>query len=79
MVRIPHIGLVNVVAGREVAREFLQDALRPSSIADALEPLLDTRSPQRERVVGQLAAVRAKLGEPGASLRVAQIASEMAG
>jgi lipid-A-disaccharide synthase len=79
MVRIPHIGLVNVVAGHEVAREFLQDALRPSSIADALEPLLDRSSAQRQRVVDQLAGVRARLGEPGASRRVAQIASELAG
>jgi lipid-A-disaccharide synthase len=79
LVRIPHIGLVNVVAGHEVAREFIQDALRPSSIADALEPLLDPASPQRARVVEQLAAVRARLGEPGAALRVAHIASEMIG
>ena len=79
MVKIPHIGLVNVVAGREVAREFIQDALRPSSIADALEPLLDSNSPQRARVVGQLAEVRAKLGEPGAASRVAKIAVEMIG
>jgi lipid-A-disaccharide synthase len=79
MVRIPHIGLVNVVAGHEVAREFVQDALRPSSIADALEPLLDISSPQRTRVLAQLAEVRARLGEPGAAARVASIASEMVG
>jgi lipid-A-disaccharide synthase len=79
MVRIPHIGLVNVVAGHEVAREFVQDALRPSSIADALEPLLDISSPQRTRVLAQLAEVRAKLGEPGAAARVASIAAEMVG
>ena len=29
VVKIPHIGLVNVVAGREVAREFVQDAVVP--------------------------------------------------
>jgi lipid-A-disaccharide synthase len=41
MVKIPHIGLVNVVAGREVAREFVQDDLEGRAMADALIPLLD--------------------------------------
>jgi CelD/BcsL family acetyltransferase involved in cellulose biosynthesis len=37
-VKIPHIGLVNVVAGRQVAPEFVQDALKPRDVADALAP-----------------------------------------
>ena len=76
-VRIPHIGLVNVVAGREVAREFVQDAFRPDAVADALMPLLDQTSTQRAHMVADLAAVRAKLGEPGAASRVAAIADGM--
>jgi lipid-A-disaccharide synthase len=79
VVKIPHIGLVNVVAGREVAREFLQDALRPSSIADALEPLLELNGRHRARVLSQLAEVREKLGKPGAARRVAAMASELIG
>ena len=76
VVRIPHIGLVNVVAGREVAREFVQDALRPPRVADALEPLLDAGA-DRTRALAGLAHVRAKLGTPGAAARVAKIAAEM--
>ena len=49
LVRIPYIGLVNVVAGREVAPEFVQDALVPSRVADALAELLDPRSPAAQR------------------------------
>ncbi|OYV69398.1 MAG: lipid-A-disaccharide synthase, partial [Gemmatimonadetes bacterium 21-71-4] len=45
LVKIPHIGLVNVVAGRGVAPEFVQDALQPTAVADALEPLLRADSP----------------------------------
>jgi lipid-A-disaccharide synthase len=78
LVTIPHIGLVNVVAGRQVAREFVQEALRPSSVADALEPLLDPRSRERAALLAGLDEVRAKLGSPGAAARVARMVSELA-
>jgi lipid-A-disaccharide synthase len=78
LVRIPNIGLVNVVAGRQIAREFVQDALVPRDVADALEPLLDPASVTRSAMLEELAAVRAKLGAPGAAKRVAEIAIGMA-
>ena len=77
LVRIPHIGLVNVVAGREVAREFVQDALRPRDVADTLGPLLDHESPERERALDGLADVRSRLGTPGAAARVARMAADL--
>jgi len=78
MVTIPHIGLVNVVAGREVAREFVQDNLRPLPVARELEGLLDHENPERQRVLDGLAEVRGMLGSPGAAARVATMASELA-
>lgn len=78
VVRIPHIGLVNVVAGREVAREFVQDALEPFAVSDELQRLLDHRSVRRADVVRGLAEVRAKLGTPGAAERVARMALDIA-
>ena len=78
LVKIPHIGLVNVVAGREVAPEFVQDALQPAKVADALEPLLDERSARRAEMVKALAGVRDLLGTAGAAARVAAMAAELA-
>ena len=77
VVRIPHIGLVNIVAGREVAPEFVQDALTPAAVAGALVPLLDEHSPARASMLARLAEVRERLGEPGAARRVAEIADGM--
>jgi lipid-A-disaccharide synthase len=79
LVKVPHIGLVNVVAGRGVAPELVQHALTPHAAADALEPLLDPRSPARRRMLDDLAEVRGKLGTPGAAERVARMAAELAG
>jgi lipid-A-disaccharide synthase len=77
LVRIEHIGLLNIVAGRTVAPEFVQDAFQPAVVAAALEPLFDRESVARRTMVDGLAEVRAKLGAPGASMRVAAMAAEM--
>ena len=77
LVKIPNIGLVNVVAGREVAREFVQEDIVPRKIAVELAQLLDATSAERARVLEGLAEVRGKLGSPGAALRVAQMASDL--
>jgi len=78
LVRIPHIGLVNVVAGREVAPEFVQDALVPSRVADTLAELLDPRSARRATMIDDLQRVRASLGEAGAAERVAHMITALA-
>ena len=77
VVTIPHIGLVNVVAGRAVSPEFVQGAFRPDRVATALVPLLDANSPERAAAVQELSAVRDRLGTPGAAQRVAQMALEL--
>lgn len=77
LVTIPHIGLVNVVAGREVAREFVQDDFDPDEVARTLHPLLDHGSGARATMVEALRTVRDALGESGAAERVARLALEM--
>lgn len=78
LVKIPNIGLVNVVAGRRVAQEFVQDALQSQAVAEALAPLLDDASLQRRQMVAELDGVRRMLGQPGAGRRVAEIAHALA-
>jgi lipid-A-disaccharide synthase len=79
LVTIPYIGMVNVVAGRGIAPEFIQNAVRPAAMADALVPLLEEGSAVRATEVAELAKVRAALGTPGAAERVAEMASRLAG
>ncbi|MBA3645358.1 MAG: lipid-A-disaccharide synthase [Gemmatimonadaceae bacterium] len=76
VVTVPHIGLVNVVAGREVAPEFIQDDIKAKSITAALTKLLDA-GPAREKALAGLAEVKEKLGSAGAADRVSAMASAM--
>lgn len=74
---IRYIGLVNLVVDRSVAPEFIQNAMQPVAMANALAPLLVHGSPARTMMLGDLADVRAALGEVGAADRVARMALEM--
>jgi lipid-A-disaccharide synthase len=78
VVTIDRIGMVNIVAGRMIAPEFVQDGVVPTRMAEALATLLDTASAERARAVEGLDEVRRMLGTPGAAGRVAQLASTMA-
>jgi len=78
VVKISYIGLVNVVAGREVAREFVQSALEPRAVATELGRLLDDTQ-YRETQQAALLEVHARLGTPGAAMRVAEMISGLAG
>ena len=74
---ISYIGLVNLVLGRSVAPEFIQNEMQPLAMANALEPLLTHGSLERTAMLAALADVRAALGAPGAGERVARVALEM--
>ena len=71
LVKIPWLGLPNVLAGREIAREFLQDDAQPEPIAEEIFRLLEDASAREEQQHAQ-AAVIASLGERGAARRAAE-------
>lgn len=71
VINIPNIGLPNIVAGRQILPELLQENFTPDNVANtAVELLAPERRPQLE---ADLAFMKARLGEPGAVKRVAQL------
>ncbi|MGH8046698.1 MAG: lipid-A-disaccharide synthase [Chthoniobacterales bacterium] len=71
LVKINHLGIVNILAGRTVVREFIQDAATPTALAgEALRLLNDPAA--REKLSAELAAVVATLHGEGASTRAAR-------
>lgn len=76
LIKVPFIGLPNIVAGQEVAREFVQDAADPQILGAALNRILS--DPAHAAALRQgLVLVKEKIGPGGCSERVAQMAVEM--
>ena len=76
LVRVPHVALVNLVAGEAVVPELVQGAFTAERIAGEAELLL---SGAGEGQLRGLAEVRRRLGEAGASQRAAQAVLAVAG
>lgn len=78
LIRIPYLGMVNILADRQVVREFIQHAATPATLADEGLRLLNGTE-ARQRLSDDLASVTSALGgEAGnpASLRAARAVLE---
>lgn len=73
VVKIPYIGLVNIVAGKKIVPEFIQRKVKPHTIAHEVVFMLNNKKP-RQKMVEELEKVKEKLGSPGASRRAAEVA-----
>lgn len=72
MIKIPNIGLVNVVAGRRIVEELLQKDVHPSRLVPVMKELLFDET-KRQQLKADFAKVRGSLGTPGAAGRVADL------
>ena len=68
VIKIPFIGLVNIVAGKKVAEELIQNDANAVKIANATESALFN-----QQTIEDLAAIKTLLGTSGASQRAAQV------
>jgi len=76
VVKVKHIGLVNLVAGEEVVPELIQDEVTPHRLAREVIALLEGGR-RKENMIKKLGMVKERLGKGGASKRTARIALEM--
>ena len=78
VIKVPYLGLVNLVAGESVAPELIQDEVTPERLAMAGESFL-TDGALRQQTIGKLKMVKENLGRGGASERTARIVVGMMG
>jgi len=76
VIDVPHIGLVNLVAGEEVVPELIQHEVTAESLAREVEIIIEDRDLQ-VKMKDKLKMVKEGLGRGGASKRTAEIALEM--
>jgi len=75
-VRVPHFGLINLVADRRLVPELLQDEVTGTSLAARLAPLL-ADGEERDRVLAGYAELTERLGPSGATARTAGLAEDL--
>ena len=73
LIHVEHIGLVNLIAEKRIVPELIQNEVTPENIADHVMNMLN-HPEQMEETVSELIQARNRLGKPGASDRVADIA-----
>jgi len=78
VVKVPYVGLVNLVAGEEVVPELIQDEVTPRGLADKALAILEDENKKAD-MINNLRMIKERLGGPGASLRTARIALQMMG
>jgi lipid-A-disaccharide synthase len=76
LVRTPMFAMVNLIAGKRVVPELVQNDFTPERVAKEAIRLLDSPEARAEILQG-LAEVREKLGPPGAIERGADIIAAM--
>lgn len=78
LIRVPCIGLVNLVAGRKIVPELIQYQANPDRIASVAEEIMENPR-RRESMRRELLKIKDKLGDPGSSGRAAGVVMEMLG
>lgn len=73
---LEHVGLVNIVCGKRLVPELIQEEASPANIADAVARMLNDPG-YHDEIRGGLTEMRNRLGETGASARAASVVMEM--
>lgn len=76
IIKLPYIGLVNIISGKKIIEEFIQYRAKPQAIATYITEILN--NPRRITALKDgLSKIRYLLGEKGASKRAAGIIADL--
>jgi len=76
LVSIKHLGLVNIIPGKEIVREFIQQNAKPEDIKKEALKLLNDKT-YYDSMQHELSLIRQQLGDGDGSKNVAELAYKM--
>jgi lipid-A-disaccharide synthase len=71
-IKVKNIGLVNIIAGKTIVPELIQNEANPQRLAELADQLLDDLN-ARARMKLALSRIKSQLGAPGAAERAARL------
>jgi lipid-A-disaccharide synthase len=77
LIKVPFIGMVNILAKVPVTLELVQNQVTAERLAQAIEPLI-YNDEIRQQMISKLSKIKKQLGQPGAGKRVANKILELA-
>lgn len=78
LIKIPYIGLPNIIAGRRIVREFVQRDANAQALYDEISRILTDRD-YAETMRTELSELKASLGHGGGSANMADLVEQMLG
>jgi len=76
-IKVPYIGMVNILAGESVAVELIQNQVNPEQLAQELESLIYNNN-IRQEMISKLLKTKEQLGQSGSGKRIAGKILELA-
>jgi len=78
LIRVPHLGIVNIVTSRDIMPERIQQHMRPMELAATIDPLMND-TPERKVMLDHFRELEHSLGTGRPADRVAEIILEEIG
>ncbi|MCX5856329.1 MAG: DUF354 domain-containing protein, partial [Deltaproteobacteria bacterium] len=76
IITVKHIGLANIIAGKTIVPELIQDEANPERIAAEVTGILNDKT-RMDEIKTELNKITETLGQPGAAERTARLAYDM--
>ncbi len=74
MIKVAHIAMINLIAGRALVPELIQNSFTPRNVYDSVVELFDNRD-RRDALVRELSEIRDRMGRGKGAARVAEVVS----
>ncbi|MFL2983813.1 MAG: lipid-A-disaccharide synthase [Candidatus Neomarinimicrobiota bacterium] len=73
LVKIKFSSIVNIIAGKLIVQEFLQNKMKPKALSKEIINLLNVESKKHQNMINEFKKIKKLLGSPGVYNRIAEL------